>query len=170
MSETGRMYLRVGRWWAFAILVAAGVFLFFRGAEATPTTQELKTLCSGTASESQKLIWLDELCAINSTASRTALKDLADDADDRTAVRAIGALCRTDFSGARTKITGIYEDTTRSDFARMGAQIAYCRLKSKDGSSWSSIKSYVKNTAGSNSRLTDQWKALRAKLWPNEQD
>src|SRR6266545_3250974 len=92
MSETGRMYVRVGRWSTFAVLLAAGAFLFLEGAEATPTTQELKTLCSGTASEPQKLIWMDALCATNSTASRTALKDLADNADDRTAVKAIGAL------------------------------------------------------------------------------
>jgi hypothetical protein len=158
------------------LLVAAGALgaaamLVWPRAEATPTrTEALEALCSGTAAPTQKLIALEELGTIDTSASRDALKRLADCEDERTAMMALGALSRLRFSGALTKIEAVYEDTDRSDVVRAAALTAYCTVKSGESRSWGNIKRYVKDTAGRNTQLRATHDALKTHFWAEEAD
>lgn len=151
---------------AVAGLAAIGVW---PRADAAPSEVEaLTTICASPGGLSRKLIAIEALCNIDSSAARDEVIALAGSRDDRVAVAAIGALCREDF--ARDTIEEVYEDTSRSDAARMAAQIAYCRLHASDGDSWADVKRYVKTTAEDNPRLSAQWAGLKAKHWAAEVD
>ena len=153
---------------ALGALVAAG---FWPRAEATPTrAQHLDAVLRSPAGEYRQCQAIEELRKIDSTGARDALKDLADSTDDRTAALAIRALARANFSGARTKIEGIYEDTSRSDLVRGVALAVWCTNRADAGKSWSDVKQWVKSKAGSNQVLRSQYAASKAMYWASEVD
>ncbi len=153
---------------AVGVVVAAG---FWPAAHATPSqAAQLVTLLNSPAGENRKRAAVDQLAKLDSAEARNAVKTLADSKDDRVAVLAIAALCRTRFSGAEDKVKSVFEDTGRSNLARGMALAAWCHMKSAAGSTWSQIKAYVKQHAGGNQLLKDQYAASKGKLGPDEVD
>jgi hypothetical protein len=118
----------------------------------------------------RKAASIEKLCRIDSSASRAAIEDLADDADDKTAITAMQALCREDFSGARAKLKSIFEDDDRSDLARSMAIVALLQGRRRDGSSWRGIRGYVSTHAVAGSMAREAALAAAAKHWPSEVD
>jgi hypothetical protein len=173
MRQNGKRSAGLGR--GLVLLTTAAVAVVAVGlwpdAAATPSrSQVLTTICTSPGGECKKLLAIEELCSIDTSVSRDALSGLADGADERVAVMAIGALCRRDFSGARAKVMQIFGDTNRSEFTRMAAMTAYCCVQYRDGKTWTQIKRYVKDTAGTNTRLRAQWADLKSKFWSTEAD
>jgi len=157
---------------ALALGVALGVaLLIWPGAGAQDTTvrrhKEEARLAGG---RHRKAASIEKLCRIDSSASRAAIKDLADDADDKTAITAMQALCREDFSGARAKLKSIFEDDDRSDLARAVAVVALLHRREKDGNSWRGIRGYVSTHAAAGSMAREAALAAAAKHWPSEVD
>jgi hypothetical protein len=153
---------------ALAVLVGAGLW---PAAEATTSrAQQLDALLRAPGGESRKAQAIEELRKLDSTTARDELKDLADCTDDRVAMLAIRTLGRANFTGAKTKIAGVYEDETRSDVVRAMALIAWCQLQANAGKSWADGKAWVKSHAGENAMLCEQYAASKAKLWANEVD
>lgn len=126
---------------------------------------QLEGLCGSPVGLNRKLVALDALRAMDTTASRAAVARLAANSDDRTAVAAISAMGRGDWSGARSALLGIFGSTSRSDTARTAAMIAWCRLRKADGATWAQISSGLEEAAGQNARLTAALSATEARLW-----
>jgi len=172
-SAKGRPGKR-GRGRLIAAAVAAGAMLlvgYWPAAEATTSrAQQLDALLRAPGGESRKAQAIEELRKIDSTVARDELKDLADCTDDRVAMLALRALGRANFSGAKTKIAGVYEDETRSDVVRATALAVWCQLQKDAGRSWANGKVWVRSHAGTNSLLCEQYAATKARLWANEAD
>jgi hypothetical protein len=150
------------------VLVVSGIW---PAAEATPTRVESLTAeLESPAGEYRKAMKIEELRTIDSTAARTALANLADSADDRLAMLAIRALGRNATSSAKSKVAGIYEDTDRSDLVRATALAVWCQIQADASRTWADGKTWVKTTAGTNSRMRSQYAACKARHWPNEVD
>lgn len=173
MRKSGKRSAGHGRGWllaasAVAVLVVGGLW-----PEAQATTSRVDALAAVLASPvgpSRKAIEVEALRAIDSTAARNKLKDLADSGDERLALLAIRALGRSSWSGAKTKIAEIYEDTGRSDVVRSTALAVWCRMQAAGGRSWADGKSWVKTHAGTNQHLRDQYAASKSRHWANEVD
>jgi len=173
MQKSGRRSAGIGRnavvaAFAVGVLIVAG---FWPSADATPSQAgKLDALIRSPIGDNRRRAAIDQLSKLDSDEARTKLKALADSPDDRVAVLAIGALCRADFSGAEAQVKSVFEDAHRSDLARGMALVAYCEARKKHGSSWTNIKSYVKQKAGNDRVLKDQYAASKAKLWASEVD
>jgi hypothetical protein len=146
-------------------------FGFWPKAEATPSrAQQIEVLVRSPITDNRRRALIDELSLIDSTDARTRLKNLADSKDDKTAALAIATLCRRGTSGGEDKVKSVLEDTNRSRLARGMALAAYCEMKKRGGFSWSQIKTYVTQQAGSDPVLAGQWAASKAKLFAQESD
>ena len=173
MRRSGRSRASAGRKAVLAVLAVGVVAVagFWPAAEATTSrAQQLDALLRAPGGESRKAQAIEELRKIDSTAARDELKDLADCTDDRVAMLALRALGRANFSGARTKIAGVYEDETRSDVVRATALAVWCQLQKDAGRSWANGKVWVRSYAGTNSLLCEQYAATKTRLWANEAD
>lgn len=176
MRERGNRSAGRGRGWVVGVaagalaLVAAGVFLW-PAAEATPARiAKLEKICTSLGQPGRKAMAVDELRRLDSTAARARVVALADSADEKVAHLAISALGRTDGSAAANKLKAIYESTGRSAAMRAAALSAFCAREKRAGRTWANNRSWVRQHAGSNSRLTAQADALKAKLWAGESD
>ncbi len=153
---------------AIAVLVGAGLW---PEAQATPSRVDtLAAVLTSPVGPSRRAIEIEALRTIDSTAARNKLKDLADSGDERLALLAIRALGRCSWSGAKSKVAEIYEDTGRSDAVRSTALAVWCRMEAARGRSWSDGKSWVKNHAGTNQQLRSQYAASKSRHWANEVD
>ncbi len=155
--------------------IAAGTMLMWLALpdlHAEPSTaQELEAFCtSATAGEVDRAMSLEALLRLDSTESRNAIKRLADSSDDRLAVQSLGALTRRDFSGARTKLASVMEDTSRSDVIRAFALGGWLRGQKKDGKRWADVRSFVESRTEGNAALEAMRDAQIARLWPGEVD
>ncbi len=169
VREKGRVSIRLGRIVLAAAIVVGGTFVLWPPAHATDSrAHDLGVFLESQAGESRKTMAIEELRKIDTSESRTILSNLAASKSDRVAMLALRALARADFSGARTTITGVFEDTARSDLARGTALAVWCQLRKTDGASWSDIRTYVHQKAGTNTHLCALYGALVAKLWPSE--
>ena len=93
MKQRGNGSRGAGRNVVLAALAlgAVAAFAFRPKAEATQSrTERLGTVWRDNAGDPRRLMAIDGLGSIDSSASRHALKDLADSADDRIAVTVIG--------------------------------------------------------------------------------
>ncbi len=113
----------------------------------------------------RKAAEVERLRRIDSSAARAAIKALADDAGDATAMTAIGALCREDFSGARAKLKSIFEDEDRSDVVRSTAIVALLHLRDADGASWGNVRSYVRSHTSAGDDVRKAALAAARKHW-----
>jgi hypothetical protein len=153
---------------AVGVLVVGGLW---PDAAATPSRVDtLAAVLTSPVGPSRKAIEIEELRTIDSTSARNKLKDLADSGDERLALLAIRALGRCSWSGAKSKIAEIYEDTSRSDVVRATALAVWCQMESTAGRSWANGKSWVKNHAATNQRLRDQYAASKSRHWASEVD
>jgi hypothetical protein len=151
---------------SIAVLVAT-----FGRVEATaPSRAEvLQTILESPAAYNRKLMAIEELRQLTTTNdARQRLETLADSSDDTVARMAISAIGRASYTGARTKLDGIYVDTARSDAARGAALAIVCSKESRAGSSWSSVRNWVRANAGTNTNLSSLADSLKARFWPNE--
>jgi hypothetical protein len=173
MRKDGKRSAGIGRWavLAGAALAVVGVAGFWPSAEATPTRVEtLSAELNSPAGEYRKAMLIDELRQIDSSAAREALCELADSTDDRLAMLALRALGREGSSGSKIKVAAVYENTSRSPLVRATAQAVWCQMAADGGRSWATGKAWVKQHAGSNSLLCDQYAASKARHWAEESD
>ncbi len=173
MRERGRRASGRGR--GFVIAATAAAFLIGAGlwpeAEATPSRVDtLAAVLTSPVGATRKAIEIEALREIDSTSARNKLKDLADSGDERLALLAIRALGRCSWSGAKTKVAEIYEDTGRSDAVRSTALAVWCRMEAARGRSWADGKSWVKTHAGTNQQLRAQYAASKSRHWASEVD
>lgn len=152
---------------ALAVCAAAAVvalpFQMVAAQDATVATQKARVRAeSGTHRKAEAL---QRICDVGSSAARSALTDLADDADDRTALAAIGALCREDFTAGRSKLRAVFEDDERSDLVRGAAIAALLQLRKSDGAAWSAVRSYVGSHTESGDAVREMALATAARLW-----
>jgi len=124
-----------------AVLTAMAVsavltFCFWPKAEATSSAAaQLEAVAKSPIGDNRRRAVIDELAKLDSSESRDKVKDLADSPNDRIAVLALGAMCRTRFQGAEDKVKSVFEDTHRSPLLRGMALAAYCEMKKHGGAS-----------------------------------
>lgn len=171
LSRGGR--IRRGNVLALAALAAAIVITggVWPRAEATPTeVDRLVAILESPIPERRKLVVVEELRQLDTSAARDALGALAENTDDRVAMVAIRALGRSEWNAAGGAIEDVYEDTGRSDLVRGAALGAFLVRESASGETWASCKGWVKQHAGGNAALNAQYAAVKTELWPIEQE
>lgn len=173
MRECGRRSAgRSRHWFLSAVAIAAvGAFCFWPVAHADPTeADQIVALLRSPAGEYRKEMAIDRLSKIDSDGARQALLDLADSTNERLALLALRTLCRVDSPAARNKVKAVFENTQRTNVVRAIAMTAYLRSQQGQGSTWTDVKGYVKQHAGSNQMLVGQYAAVKAKYWAQEVD
>jgi hypothetical protein len=155
---------------ALAVALVAGVLtLFFGPADASDQeVRDIKAVIESPVGLSRRLVLFENLRARDTAASRQALLDLADSADDPLAVCALATLGRADQSGGEGKLKSVLASSSRSDVVRCGALVALAVLNKNRGRSWAQTRGDIESRSGSNQRLADQAEAIRAELWGEE--
>jgi len=160
------------RWLRGTLLAAAllGVLVAaWPAAEAgDKTVAELVKLIESQPARHRKAMALKELCDLDSIAARKAVIALAKSGDDATALCALSALSREDFTGARKACEDVLADSKRSDVVRSAALGACLKLRKGDGKKWADIKTWVGRQTKGESELGDFSTALSKKLWKAE--
>jgi hypothetical protein len=147
-------------------VVAAGLTLSLGPAAASDREVEhLRAVAASPVGLSRQLMALERLAVLDTAASRAALLDLCDAADERLAVCSLATLGRTDLAGAEGKLKSVLAATGRSDFVRSGALVALSVHGKNRGRSWSQVKDDVESRTGSNQELADVAEAARGRLW-----
>lgn len=157
----------------FAGLVAVGAtigaFVWLAQARAeTDRVAELKALCEEEGAYHTRAPALRELVEIGSDASRAALADLADAANEPLAVQTIAALGRSGDTSSKSKLAAIVADSDRSDHVRSMAVTAHLRADHRDGATRSTAQGRFSSERRGESALDDAAKATEARLWGEE--
>ena len=126
---------------------------------------DLKVKIASPVGHQRRLVYLEELRKLDSYDSRRALEELSRNPDDRVAVLALATVGRDDYSGARDRLKGVAEDTTRPDVVRGAAMVAWARLEAEGGASKAAVQSWCHQRAAQNARVKAIADAAVAKLW-----
>ena len=126
---------------------------------------DLKVKIASPVGHQRRLVYLEELRKLASYDSRRALEELSRSPDDRVAILALATMGRDDYPGARDKLKGVAEDTTRPDVVRGAAMVAWARLEAKDGASKATVQGLLHQRAGQNARVKAIADAAVSRLW-----
>jgi hypothetical protein len=151
---------------AAAVLTLAVAGVWTRGEASDRAASDLKTACLATHADTDQRDSLEQLKDLDTSDARKTLEEIASGKDTTAAALALLTIGRADYSGARSKLASVFEDTKRPHAVRAAAFQGWARAEAADGTSWESIESYAKANTKEGSPLRDSALATRAVLFP----